>query len=95
MGHPQFRADWSFVVVERTSGEIAAYQLASYDPESPAIFGYSEGYTELLGVLRPWRGKGIAPAMLRRGNAAFPGLRDGERRPGRGHRESVRGAADL
>ncbi|MFJ2509187.1 GNAT family N-acetyltransferase [Arthrobacter citreus] len=64
VGHPQFRADWSFVVVDRTSGEIAAYQLASYDPESPAIFGYSEGYTELLGVLRPWRGKGIAPAML-------------------------------
>ena len=64
VGHPQFRPDWSFVVLEKSSGEIAAYQLASYDPESPAIFGYSEGYTELLGVLRPWRGKGIAPAML-------------------------------
>lgn len=64
VGHPQFRPDWSFVVTEKSSGDIAAYQLASYDPESPAIFGYSEGYTELLGVLRPWRGKGIAPAML-------------------------------
>lgn len=64
VGHPQFRPDWSFVVLDQSSGDIAAYQLASYDPESPAIFGYSEGYTELLGVLRPWRGKGIAPAML-------------------------------
>ena len=64
VGHPQFRPDWSFVVVEKSSGGIAAYQLASYDPESPEIFGYSEGYTELLGVLRDWRGMGIAPAML-------------------------------
>lgn len=64
VGHPQFRPDWSFAVVEESSGEIAAYNLASYDPESPEIFGYSEGYTELLGVLRPWRGRGIAPAML-------------------------------
>ncbi|WP_433123465.1 GNAT family N-acetyltransferase [Arthrobacter koreensis] len=64
VGHPQFRPDWSFVVVDNDTGAIGAYQLASYDPESPAIVGYSEGYTELLGVLRPWRGKGIAPAML-------------------------------
>jgi len=62
--HPQFRADWSFAVVEKSSGGITAYQLASYDPETKDIFGYTEGYTELLGVLRDWRGMRLAPAML-------------------------------
>ncbi|MCC3283761.1 GNAT family N-acetyltransferase [Arthrobacter caoxuetaonis] len=64
VSHPQFRADWSFAVVEESSGGIAAYQLASFDPESKEILGYTEGYTELLGVLRGWRGMRIAPAML-------------------------------
>ncbi|MBD8045021.1 GNAT family N-acetyltransferase [Arthrobacter sp. Sa2BUA2] len=62
--HPQFRADWSFAVVEKSSGGVAAYQLASFDPETKEIFGYTEGYTELLGVLRDWRGMRLAPAML-------------------------------
>lgn len=62
VGHPQFRADWSFAV--QSAGRIAAYQLASFDPESKEIFGYTEGYTELLGVLRDWRGMRLAPAML-------------------------------
>ena len=62
--HPHFRADWTFAVMDTAAGEIAGYNIASYDPDGKALNGYSEGYTELLGVRRNWRGLGLAPAML-------------------------------
>lgn len=64
VGHPEFRPEWSFAVMDTASGEVAAYQLASFDPESKDIHGYTEGYTMLLGVRRNWRGRRLAPAML-------------------------------
>ncbi|MCQ1953788.1 GNAT family N-acetyltransferase [Arthrobacter sp. zg-Y238] len=69
--HPQFRPKWSFAVVDAASGEVAAYQLASFDPESEDIHGYKEGYTMLLGVRRDWRGRKLAPAMLREAMRRF------------------------
>ena len=71
VGHPEFRRDWSFAVLDAGSGEVAAYQLASYDPESKDIHGYTEGYTMLLGVRRAWRGRRLAPAMLREAMRRF------------------------
>ncbi|MBP3044315.1 GNAT family N-acetyltransferase [Arthrobacter jiangjiafuii] len=62
--HPHFRADWTFVVMDTAAGEIAGYNIASFDPEAKNLTGYTEGYTELLGVRRNWRGLGLAPAML-------------------------------
>lgn len=62
--HPHFRADWTFAVMDTAAGEIAGYNIASYDPEGMNRHGYTEGYTELLGVRRNWRGLGLAPAML-------------------------------
>lgn len=62
--HPEFRPDWSLVAVDSGSGEVAAYQIASYDPESKQLVGHDEGYTELLGVRRAWRGRRLAPALL-------------------------------
>ncbi|CEA07877.1 Mycothiol acetyltransferase [Arthrobacter saudimassiliensis] len=61
--HPHFRRDWSFAVIDG-EGQVAGYHLASYDPECERIHGHTEGYTELLGVRRGWRGQGLAPAML-------------------------------
>lgn len=61
---PQARPDLSAVVLERSSGRVAGYQLASYDAESAVSRGFSEGYTDLLGVRREFRGRGIAQALL-------------------------------
>ncbi len=62
--HPEFRADWSLALVEKQSGSVAAYQMASFDPGSRELLGRAEGYTDLLGVRRAWRGRGLAPALL-------------------------------
>ncbi|BCW44557.1 GNAT family N-acetyltransferase [Arthrobacter sp. StoSoilB5] len=61
---PTARHDWSAVVVDAATGEVAGYQLASHDPDSAAVRGFKEGYTELLGVRRAYRGRGIAQALL-------------------------------
>lgn len=61
---PQARPDLSAVVLDRSSGTVAGYQLACHDPDSAVSRGYSEGYTDLLGVRREYRGRGIAQALL-------------------------------
>lgn len=61
---PQARPDLSAVVLDRSSGIVAGYQLATHDPDSAVSRGYSEGYTDLLGVRREYRGRGIAQALL-------------------------------
>lgn len=62
--HPEFRAEWSPVVIDNSSGEVAGYAIASYDPESKELVGHDEGYIDLLGVRRDWRGRRLAPALL-------------------------------
>ncbi|GAA1339608.1 GNAT family N-acetyltransferase [Arthrobacter roseus] len=64
VSHPEFKPDWSVAVVDTSSGEIAAYQMASHDAASAERVGLREGYTELLGVRRQWRGHRLAPALL-------------------------------
>ncbi|MBT2537678.1 GNAT family N-acetyltransferase [Arthrobacter sp. ISL-69] len=61
---PQARPDLSAVVLDRSTGTVAGYQLASHDPDGAVSRGYSEGYTDLLGVRREYRGRGIAQALL-------------------------------
>ncbi|MBT2596488.1 GNAT family N-acetyltransferase [Arthrobacter sp. ISL-72] len=61
---PQARPDLSTVVLDRSSGAVAGYQLASHDPDGAVSRGFSEGYTDLLGVRREYRGRGIAQALL-------------------------------
>jgi len=61
---PTARSDWSAVVIDASTREVAGYQLASYDPASAVDRGFKEGYTELLGVRRAFRGRGIAQALL-------------------------------
>jgi mycothiol synthase len=61
---PTARHDLSAVVIDGGTGEVAGYQLASFDPDAAADRGFTEGYTELLGVRRAYRGRGIAQALL-------------------------------
>ncbi|AXJ10793.1 GNAT family N-acetyltransferase [Arthrobacter sp. PM3] len=61
---PQARPDLSGVVLERATGMVAGYQLATHDAEAALTRGVREGYTELLGVRREFRGRGIAQALL-------------------------------
>ncbi|NWL12281.1 GNAT family N-acetyltransferase [Paenarthrobacter nitroguajacolicus] len=61
---PTARHDLSAVVIDSGTGEVAGYQLTSFDPDSAADRGFKEGYTELLGVRRAYRGRGIAQALL-------------------------------
>lgn len=62
--HPQLKPEWSMSVVEAATGETVAYQLASFDPEFRLQSGYDEGFTDLLGVRRAWRGRGLASSLL-------------------------------
>ncbi|MFI5085490.1 MAG: hypothetical protein ACHP7K_06120 [Actinomycetales bacterium] len=57
VGHPLARHDWSAVALDTATGEVAGYQLSSYDPQTLAEKGRREGYTDLLGVRPPWRGR--------------------------------------
>jgi ribosomal protein S18 acetylase RimI-like enzyme len=61
---PTARHDWSGVVLDASTGDVAAYQLASHDPDAAKDRGFKEGYTELLGVRRAYRGKGLAQVLL-------------------------------
>lgn len=64
LDHELFRPDWSAVAVDSDTGDVAGYQMAMYDPERLTKEGRREGYTEILGVRRPWRRRGVAPALL-------------------------------
>jgi len=61
-GHPDFRPDVSFLVLD--GSEIAGCALSStHRHEWPAL-GFREGWTDWLAVGRPWRGRGVASALL-------------------------------
>ncbi|MGA9747571.1 MAG: GNAT family N-acetyltransferase [Nocardioides sp.] len=64
-GDEAFRADLSAVVVDtHAAGDVVGFVVnAEYVEDWPA-FGYSEGYTEYVGVVPSHRGRGIATALL-------------------------------
>jgi ribosomal protein S18 acetylase RimI-like enzyme len=61
---PLARPDLSAVVLASSTGKVVGYQLASHDPETAVARGFTEGYTDLLGVRREFRGRGVAQALL-------------------------------
>lgn len=71
LNHENFRPAWSTVALDAATGEVAGYQLSMYDPLRFASVGREEGYTEILGVRRPWRGRGVGPALLADAMARF------------------------
>ena len=71
LDHENFRPDLSTVALDGTTGEVAGYQMSMHDPLRLATVGRREGYTEILGVRRAWRGRGVAPALLADAMARF------------------------
>lgn len=72
-GRQHFAPTWSFVVLDETgpTPEVAGYTLAGrYEQDWPAI-GFTCGCSDLLGVRRPWRGNGLAVALLAASMEAF------------------------
>jgi ribosomal protein S18 acetylase RimI-like enzyme len=69
VGDPFFRADLSFVVLE--GNEIAGYSVNYVIESDWEATGVREGWVGQLGVRRPWRGRGIATALLVRSMRAF------------------------
>ena len=66
---PHFVPGWSFVAL--AGDEVVGYTLSGrYEDDFP-VAGFPFGYSELLGVRREWRGRGIAVALLARAMAAF------------------------
>lgn len=64
MEDPLHRQDLSTVVRDTATGEVAGYQIATFDPDTAAARGFKEGYTDLLGVRREYRGRGVASSLL-------------------------------
>lgn len=61
-----FVPQWSFVVLDRSSdrAQVAGYLMSSkYEQDWPAL-GWTEGATDLVGVLPPYRGRHVASALL-------------------------------
>lgn len=72
-GRTCFAPAWSFVVLDRSDDRspVAGYLLSSrYEQDWPTL-GYSEGYIDLLGVRREWRGKRVATALLTQAMRAY------------------------
>lgn len=65
-GSSEFAPQWSFIVMDRSTDrvKIAGYLISGrYEQDWPAQ-GYTSGYTDVLGVLRPWRGRHVGTALL-------------------------------
>lgn len=61
-----FVPEWSFVALDRSSdrAQVAGYLMSSrYEQDWPAL-GWTEGSTDLVGVLPPYRGRHVASALL-------------------------------
>ncbi|MGC5616284.1 GNAT family N-acetyltransferase [Georgenia sp. Z1491] len=61
-----FEPRWSFVALDRSSdrAKIAGYIVSSRYEQDWEALGWTEGYTEVLGVLSEWRGKHVGSALL-------------------------------
>ena len=62
--HTDLEPSWSMVAVDERTGEVAGYALTSRQEHQWTALGHSEGFTELVGVRRPYRGAGLAKALL-------------------------------
>lgn len=72
-GQRDFRPEWSFVVLD--GDDVSGYALSGAYPQDWAAQGYTQGWTDLLGVRPAWRRRGIAAALLGATMRAF--ARDG------------------
>ncbi|TDD66980.1 GNAT family N-acetyltransferase [Jiangella aurantiaca] len=64
VGGEKFRPDWSFVAVEEATGRVVGYLMSGAYDQDWEPQGFTEGWTDLVSVLREWRGRGLAGALL-------------------------------
>jgi ribosomal protein S18 acetylase RimI-like enzyme len=70
-GRAMFAPQWSHVALDEATGEVAGYTMSGRYEHDWEVAGFTSGYTELLGVRRAWRGRGLAPALLTAAMASF------------------------
>jgi GNAT superfamily N-acetyltransferase len=70
-GHRNFRPDWSFAVL--AGDQVAGAAMSSAYDQDWERLGVRDGWTDRLGVRRPWRGRGVATALLAATLRAFAG----------------------
>jgi len=70
-GRAMFAPQWSHVALDEATGEVAGYTVSGRYEHDWEVAGFTSGYTELLGVRRAWRGRGLAPALLTAAMASF------------------------
>lgn len=68
---PSARPEWSWLAVETATEEVLGYAISSGDPSEWEAQGFSQGWTEWLGVRRSWRRHGLARALLVRSMRSF------------------------
>lgn len=66
-----FRPDWSFVVVDVSTGAIVGFLMSCAYEQDWEPQGYRAGYIDLLGTVREHRGRGIATALIRSAMRAY------------------------
>ncbi len=66
-----FRMGWSWVALDAQTSEVVGYVTNSAYTQDWAAQGFTEGWTDRLGVRRAWRGRGIASALLARSMQSF------------------------
>jgi len=62
-GKPDFRGDLSTLAVA-SDGRVIGFCLTSVSPERNAQSGKNEGFLDEIGVIRGWRKRGIASALI-------------------------------
>lgn len=65
------RPSWSWVALDASTSEVAGYAINSAYEQDWEAQGFSEGWTERLGVRHAYRGRGIARALLAASMASF------------------------
>ncbi len=63
------RPDLSFVAV--VEGDVVGFSFNAHYPDDELVTGRREGWIGILAVLRPWRQRGIASALVERSLRAF------------------------
>jgi GNAT superfamily N-acetyltransferase len=69
MARASVRLDLSFQAVD--GDEVVGYALNAFFPDDEEVTGRRDGWVESLGVRRPWRGRGVASALLEHSFNAF------------------------
>jgi ribosomal protein S18 acetylase RimI-like enzyme len=64
LGRSTTRMSWSWVALDAATSEVVGYVTNAAYEQDWAAQGFSDGWTDRLGVRRPWRGRGVARALL-------------------------------